>query len=227
MRTHRTSWSRLLSLGGLAVCAASAWAQEGPPPPPAAGPQAVDTLAGGLLQLVVAIIQLVVGLSIAAYAIKKGLDLLAKLLSRGGTETFDIWKEVRGKNAAVAVVGAGVIMSYCKVISSGIESMSRVLGNLFGQSLGQSLVGLASALINLAVAIVVASFAITVVFQVMDKLTPGGDEVAELRANNVATGIVYAGLIFGVSFLVSSGVTSIGIGVNAVLGTLLRILGLG
>lgn len=221
MRTHTTSSSRRAGLASLALAlsAGSALAQE------AAQSSALSALGSGAIQLLMAAIQLVVGLSIAAFAIKKGFDLLAKLLTRGG-KTLDIWKEIRGKNVAVAVVGACVIISYCNVIGSGINSMSNVLGSITSQGFVRSFVGLISAVVNLAVAIGVASFAITVVFRALDKLTTNIDEVEELKANNVAIGVVYGGLIIGVSFLVSSGVTSIGMGVNAVLDAILRMVGL-
>lgn len=220
MRTPMLS-SRRLGLAGLALAlgSGSAFAQE------ATCPSSCSALGGGVLQLLVAIIQLMVALSIAAFAIKKGFDLLAKLLNRSG-KGFDIWQEIRNKNVAVAVMGACVIISYCNVIGSGIDSMSNVLGSITSQTMWQSLMGLVSAIVNLIVAIAVASFAITVVFRVMDRLTTNIDEVAELKSNNVAIGVVYGGLIIGVSFLVSSGVTSIGMGVNAVLEAILRMVGL-
>lgn len=222
MRNQRSFSVRALGLVGLVwtLGAGTAFSQE------VSQPSALSALGGGLVQLLVAIIQLVVALSIAAFAIKEGFDLLAKLLNRGG-KSLDLWQEIRNKNAAVAIVGACVIISYCNVIGSGIESMSNVLGNIARQSLWQSFVGLISAVVNLVVAIGVASFAITVVFRVLDKLTRDIDDIAELKAGNLAVGVVYGGLIIGVSFLVSSGVTSIGLGVNAVLDAILRMVGVG
>lgn len=222
MRNQRSFSVRALGLVGLmwTLGAGTAFSQE------VSQPSAVSALGGGLVQLLVSIIQLVVALSIAAFAIKEGFDLLAKLLNRSG-KNLDLWQEIRSKNVAVAIVGACVIISYCNVIGSGIESMSNVLGNLARQSLWQSFVGLISAVVNLAVAIGVASFAITVVFRVLDKLTRDIDDIAELKAGNLAVGVVYGGLIIGVSFLVSSGVTSIGLGVNAVLDAILRMVGVG
>jgi uncharacterized membrane protein YjfL (UPF0719 family) len=174
----------------------------------------------GLLQLIMAVIQLCVALMIVAFTITRGFALLSKLLNKDG-KGLDLWQEIRNRNLAVALMSAGVVISYCQVIGSGIRSMSNVLDNLIHQSIGQTFVGLLAAAINIVVAISVASFAITVVFKVMDRLTTNINEVEELKANNVAIGAVYAGLIFGVSFLVSSGVTSIGMGVNALLGSLL------
>lgn len=232
MRTHTQFSARRSALVGLvssALCLTSALAQDMSQvmqQEASAQPPVGAALGGGLLQLLVAVIQLVVALSIAAYAIKKGLDILSKLLNKGGAG-LDMWQEIRGKNVSVAVVGASVMVSYCNVIGSGINSMSHVLGNITSQSPWMSLNGLAAALVNLVVAIAVASFAITVVFRVMDKLTGRTDDIAELKANNLAIGVIYAGLIFGVSFLVSAGVTSVGMGVNAVLAAMLKMIGMG
>jgi uncharacterized membrane protein YjfL (UPF0719 family) len=167
---------------------------------------------GGLL---LGVIQLIVGLSLAAFSITKGLGLLSRLL--GG---IDIWKEIKAKNSAVALLAAGVVISYTRVISGGIDAMTRSLFTLGSNGVLNGVIGLVAGVINLFVAIAVASFAITVVFRVMDKMTVGIDEKAEFRANNVAIGIVYCGILIGVSSLVAAGVTGIGSGVSLFLGAL-------
>jgi uncharacterized membrane protein YjfL (UPF0719 family) len=162
---------------------------------------------GSLAALVLGFIQLIVGLSLAAFAITKGLAVLSKLL--GG---IDIWAEIQKKNLAVALLAAGVVISYCTVIGSGIGAMTSALFALGADPLG-GLTGLFSGILNLVIAIMVASFAVTVVFKVMDKLTTGIDEKAEFANGNVAIGIIYCGTLIGVSGLVASGVKGIGTGV--------------
>src|SRR5574344_2021162 len=103
---------------------------------------------GSLGGLLLGVIQLIVGLSLAAFSITKGLKLLSKLL--GG---IDIWEEVKNKNCAVALLGAGVIVSYTRVISGGIAAMSDSLATLGTGSVFNGVIGLVSGLINLAVAI--------------------------------------------------------------------------
>jgi uncharacterized membrane protein YjfL (UPF0719 family) len=191
----------------------------------AGGRSGASDLGGGLLQLILAVIQLCISLTIVAFAITRGFALLSNLLNKAG-KGLDLWQEIRNRNMAVALMSGAVAISYCNVIGSGIGSMSRVLSNLANESFWRSVIGLVSAVINLAVAIAVASFAITVVFKVMDRFTKDIDEVKELKENNTAVGMVYAGLIVGVSFLVSSGVSSIGMGVNAILGALMGMVGL-
>lgn len=179
----------------------------------------LSAIGGATVGLAASIIQLVIGLTIASFAIKKGLDLLSKLLSNGAP--LDIWAEIKNRNVAVALLGAAVVFSYCNVIGSGLESVSDVISGLRNQSIGASLMGLVGAAVNLAVAIAVASFAITVVFRVMDKFTSDIDEKAEFKNGNVAIGAIYCGIIIGVSFLVSSGVSSIGVGVSNLLGAII------
>lgn len=178
----------------------------------------LSAIGGASVGLVASVIQLVVGLTIASFAIKKGLDLLSRLLSDGSP--FNIWAEIKNRNVAVALLGAAVVFSYCNVIGSGLESVSGVLAGLRDQRLIVSLMGLVGAAVNLAVAIAVASFAITVVFRVMDKFTTDIDEKAEFRNGNAAIGAIYCGILIGVSFLVSSGVSSIGVGVSNLLGAI-------
>lgn len=174
---------------------------------------------GSLGGLLLGVIQLIVGLSLAAFSITKGLQLLSRLL--GG---IDIWAEIKAKNIAVALLAAGVVVSYTRVISGGIDAMTRSLLTLGTGGVLNGVIGLVAGVINLGVAIAVASFAITVVFRVMDKLTVGIDEKAEFKANNTAIGAIYCGILIGVSSLVAAGVTGIGSGVSLFLGALIDAL---
>ena len=172
---------------------------------------------GSLGGLLLGVIQLVVGLSLAAFSITKGLQLLSKLL--GGV---DIWAEVKNKNTAVALLAAGVVVAYTRVIAGGIGAMSDSLATLGTGSVYSGVIGLVSGVINLFVAIAVASFAITVVFRVMDKLTTSIDEKAEFKGNNAAIGALYCGIMIGVSSLVAAGVSGIGSGVSLFLNALIN-----
>lgn len=182
-----------------------------------AAPSAWAEVGGSLGGLLLGVIQLVVGLSLAAFSINKGLALLSRLL--GG---IDIWAEVKAKNSAVALLAAGVVISYTRVISGGIDAMTRSLLTLGSGGVLNGVIGLVAGVINLGVAIAVASFAITVVFRVMDKLTTTIDEKAEFKANNIAIGVIYCGILIGVSSLVAAGVTGIGSGVSLFLNALVQ-----
>ena len=210
-----TSMHRILSLSVLAIATAAA-AEEAAAP--ASAVSQLWPVFGSLAALVLGFIQLIVGLSLAAFSITKGLAVLSKLL--GG---IDIWAEIQKKNLAVALLAAGVVISYCTVIGSGIGAMTSALFALGADPLG-GLTGLFSGILNLVIAIMVASFAVTVVFKVMDKLTTGIDEKAEFANGNVAIGAVYCGTLIGVSGLVASGVKGIGTGVAMLITALLHLI---
>lgn len=197
------AWALALPASASAAESSGSWAEVG----------------GSLGGLLLGIVQLIVGLSLAAFSITKGLQLLSRLL--GG---IDIWAEIKAKNFSVALLAAGVVISYTRVISGGIDAMTRSLFTLGSGGVLNGVIGLVAGVINLIVAIAVASFAITVVFRVMDKLTVNIDERAEFKANNVAIGIVYCGILIGVSSLVAAGVTGIGSGVSLFLDAVLDAL---
>ncbi len=203
----------IVSAAGLHADSATAAAE-----PSAALPSIIWPVLGSLGALILGFVQLILGLTLAAFAITKGLGVLSKLL--GG---LDIWGEIRRRNPAVALLAAGVVISYCTVIGSGIEAMTRALYTIGADPIG-GLVGLFSGLLNLAIAILVASFAVTVVFKVMDRLTVNIDEKAEFAAGNIAIGIVYCGTLIGVSSLVANGVKGIGTGVGMLLTALIHLI---
>lgn len=184
-----------------------------------AAPGRWAAVGGSLGGLALGILQLIVGLSLAAFSINKGLTLLSRLL--GG---LDIWREIKAKNVAVALLAGGVVISYTRVISGGIDAMTRSLFTLGSGGVLNGVIGLVAGVINLVVAIAVASFAITVVFRVMDRLTKDIDERAEFKANNIAIGAIYCGILIGVSSLVAAGVTGIGSGISLFLSALVDTL---
>ena len=207
--------SRALAL--VAICATSVFAQD---LPMAGEPSHTKAILGSLVGLVLGIVQFAVGLGIAAFAINKGLQVVSKLL--GG---LDIWAEIAKKNIAVALLAAGAVISYTRVVGSGIDSMTKGLGSLAGGDWSAGVVGLIAGIVNLLVAIVVARFAITVTFKVMDRLTKGIDEKAELSGGNIAIGAIYCGILIGVSGLVASGVSGISIGLGNFLSALAKTMG--
>ncbi len=204
---------RLLSLLILATATAALSAGEG------GHWGAVAGSAGGLI---LGIIQVAVGLGIAAFAITKGLQVVSKLL-----DGLDIWGEIKKKNIAVALLAAGVVISYTSVIGSGIESMTKGLVGLASLSKddwGTALSAIIGGALNLTLAIILASTAITLTFKVMDKLTKDIDEVAELKANNFAIGAIYGGILIGVSNLVAKGVSGLSTSITTFLKTLIAAL---
>ena len=193
---------------------------------PAAAPAAEVSgwmgVVGSLGGLLIGVIQVVLGLSMAAFAVTAGLTLLGKLL-----DGLDIWAEIKNKNISVALLAGAVVLSYTNVIGSGIDSMTKSVGSLASTSAANwaaGVSGFAAGFINLIVAVALASAAITVTFTIMDKLTKDIDEKAEFKNGNIAIGIVYAGILYGVSHMVASGVSGVGTGLGAFFNALLTAL---
>jgi uncharacterized membrane protein YjfL (UPF0719 family) len=162
-------------------------------------------LLGAALGLVLGVVQFLVGLSIAAFAINKGFALVSRML-----DGLNIWAEVKKRNSAVALLAAGVVLSYTNVIGGGIASMTKGLGSLAGADWSSGVSAIVGGVFSLVIALLVAGFGISVTFKVMDKLTTDIDEKEELKSGNVAIGIVYAGILIGVSSMISAGVAGIG-----------------
>ncbi len=182
-----------------------------------AAPAAQDSgLVAGLLGLVLGVLQFIVALSIAAFAINKGFAIVSKML-----DGLNIWAEVKKRNVAVALLAAGVVISYTNVIGGGIESMTTGLKSLTSFDLGAGISAIVGGVLNLIVALIVAGFGISVTFNVMDKLTTDINEKDELRGGNVAIGVVYAGILVGVSQMISAGVTGIGGAVTKLIDSLI------
>ena len=200
----------------LALAAIPALAADGDPAPSAAHSYIMD-VAGSIGSLLLGLIQLVVGLAIITFAIKTGLNVVSKLL--GG---LDIWGEVKKRNIAVALLAAGVVISYTNVLGTGIESMTKPLAGLVGGDWFSGLTGLVAGVINLLISITVASFAIKVTFTAMDKLTKDLDEKSELVAGNVAIGVLYCGVLIAVSQVVASAISGVGLAVQGCLSSLLK-----
>ena len=194
--------TRVLSLVALATVASLTSAETAPASSSNLGEL---LLSGG--GLILGIIQVAVGLGIAAFAITKGLSLVSTLL-----DGLDIWGEIKKKNIAVALLAIGVVISYTSVIGSGVEGLTKGLVGLVSFSkadLTSAIPAILGGGFNLLLAIVLASTAITLTFKVMDKLTKDIDEVAELKANNYAIGAIYCGILIGVSNLVAKGVSGL------------------
>jgi len=184
--------------------------------PAASAPAQESGLLGAALGLVLGVIQFLVGLSIAAFAINKGFALVSRML-----DGLNIWSEIKKRNVAVALLAAGVVLSYTNVIGGGIASMTGGLGAFASADWSSGVSAIVGGVFNLVVALLVAGFGISVTFKVMDKLTTDIDEKQELRSGNVAIGVVYAGILIGVSSMISAGVSGIGGGLTKFLDTLI------
>lgn len=155
---------------------------------------AIDIIIG----LGMGILQLIVGLVLAIASIYIGLSVFGKF-----TKGIDEEEELRKGNVAVAILLAAVILSIANVVQSGVIGMTSAL------TANPSISAIIGGIIQVLVGIVLAVVAIYIAINVLDKITTGIDEMAELKKGNVAVAILMAGVLLAVSFVVQAGVSGI------------------
>jgi len=153
-----------------------------------------------MIEVVGAVIQFVIGLILAMGAVYIGLKMFDKI-----TKDIDEWDEIKKGNAAVGIVMAAVIISIANVIQSGVQNITSCLDG--DDSFGVACIGLLVGIVNLLIALVAAVIAIYIAIRVLDKITTDIDEMAELKKGNIAVAIIIAGVLFAVSFVISSAVS--------------------
>lgn len=158
-----------------------------------------------LVGLLIAIIQVLVSLGFAMLAVYAGIRIFDKF-----TKGIDEMAELRRGNIAIGILLAAVILSYATVISGGVGSLTSVVLRVGEQSLMASLVGLLGGIVNLLVALGLASAAIYLALSIFGKVTKEMDEQAELRKGNLAVAFLLAGILLAVSTVIASGVASVG-----------------
>lgn len=163
------------------------------------------TTAGASIGLLIELLKLVLGLGLAIASIYIGLSLFGRV-----TRGIDEQEELRKGNVAVAVLQVAIILAIATVVQKGIENMTNAVtadtladpGRLLGPLAG----GVIQVFISLCAAIVVIYMAINI----LDRITKGIDEMSELKKGNVAVAVLMAGVLYAISFVVTSGTTGLG-----------------
>jgi uncharacterized membrane protein YjfL (UPF0719 family) len=158
-----------------------------------------------LVGLAVSVIQVLVSLGFAMLAVYAGIRIFDKF-----TKGIDEMAELKRGNIAIGVLLAAVILSYATVIAGGVGSLTNVVLNIASQSVKASIVALVGGIINLLVALGLASAAIYLALSIFGKITKDMDEEAELRRGNVAVALLLAGILLAVSTVIAAGVASVG-----------------
>jgi uncharacterized membrane protein YjfL (UPF0719 family) len=152
-----------------------------------------------VIGLGIALGQLVVGLVLAMGSVYLGLKMFDKL-----TEGTDEMAELKKGNAAVAILLGAIIFSIANIVEGGVSSLTQTV--VPGLSMMQVFAALVIGLVNLAIGVILAIFAIYIAISVLDKITVGIDEFKELRRGNVAIAIIMAAVLFAVSFVIKGAV---------------------
>lgn len=167
------------------------------------------TLVSASVGLLIAIVQVLVSLGFAMSAVYAGIRIFDKL-----TKGIDEMAELKRGNVAIGVLMGAVILSYATVIAGGVGSLTNVVLNVGDATLGSTIVGLVGGIINLLIALGLASAAIYLALNIFGKITKGIDEEAELKRGNLALAFLLAAILLAVSTVIASGVASVGAAIS-------------
>jgi uncharacterized membrane protein YjfL (UPF0719 family) len=147
----------------------------------------------GLIQLLIAIILAVVALYI-------GYSTFSRI-----TKGMDERQELAKGNVAVGIIIAAIFFAIALVVQSGVAGISIGINN----ALNGDWISLIAAFIQLILGIILAVAAIYIALNILDRLTKGIDEYAELKKGNVAVALMMAGVIVSTAIIIQSGVIGI------------------
>lgn len=165
--------------------------------------------------LLVAVLKIVIAFGVGIGAIVLGFRILDRF-----TKGLDEIKELKAGNLAVGILFGAVILAYTNVIGSGLDQLTNGVITP-GVSFTGRLLYLLGGLINLGLAVTVASLTIRFAIYAFGKIIGGVDPMAELAKRNVAVAFLLAGIVFGLSQVTSAGVEDIGAGIGGLLNALM------
>jgi uncharacterized membrane protein YjfL (UPF0719 family) len=151
-------------------------------------------------QFFLSIAQLAVAIVLSAIA-----AYLAFYLFQWFTRDLDEWEELRQGNAAVGVVLGAIVIAVAIVLRPAL-TVSTATWDVGANLLPRVL---AAEGLQLAVGLVLAVITLGLALYLFAGLTRGIDEIAELRNGNLAIAGLLAGVVLGVSLMVSQGVAEV------------------
>jgi uncharacterized membrane protein YjfL (UPF0719 family) len=160
-----------------------------------------------IINAVVGIIQLVIAIILAVAALYIGFSVLGKI-----TKGIDEEKEIAKGNTAVGILVAAVFIAIGIVVQSGVSGISVGISqalNVWSSDIGLGITIIVVSVLQLLLGIVLAIAAIYLALNILDKMTKGIDEFAELKKGNVAVALEMAGVIITVAIIIQSGVMGI------------------
>ncbi len=153
-----------------------------------------------LVNAFVGFIQLIIAILLAVVALYIGYSTFSRI-----TKGMDEQKELMKGNAAVGIIIAAVFFAIALVVQSGVAGISVGIIN----ALDGDWLALVAAFIQLVLGIILAIAAIYLALNILDRLTKGVDEFAELKKGNVAVALMMAGVIVATAIIIQSGVMGI------------------
>ena len=142
----------------------------------------------------------IIAIILAVVALYIGYSTFSRI-----TKGMDEQQELAKGNVAVGIIIAAIFFAIALVIQSGVAGIS--LG--ISQALNGDWITLIAAFIQLILGIILAVAAIYIALNILDRLTKGIDEFAELKKGNVAVALMMAGVIVSTAIIIQSGVIGI------------------
>jgi uncharacterized membrane protein YjfL (UPF0719 family) len=156
------------------------------------------------LEVLLAITKILIGVVLAVIAVNIGLVLFEKITHMGKMGELNILKELENGNAAVAILMIGVVLAIAIVIRSGILSLTEIPS--FDTAYAWNVVwGFAQMLISILISIVSIYLALWVLRRFME----GKDIINDIKDGNIAMGIVIAGIVISIAFIIEASVAGI------------------
>jgi uncharacterized membrane protein YjfL (UPF0719 family) len=153
-----------------------------------------------LVNAFVGFIQLIIAILLAVVALYIGYSTFSRI-----TKGMDEQQELMKGNVAVGIIIAAVFFAIALVVQSGVAGISvGIINAIEGDWLA-----LVAAFIQLVLGIILAIAAIYLALNILDRLTKGVDEFAELKKGNVAVALMMAGVIVATAIIIQSGVMGI------------------
>jgi uncharacterized membrane protein YjfL (UPF0719 family) len=144
--------------------------------------------------LIVAVVQLFLGMVFSITAIYSGLSLVDRL-----TRDIDEWALIKKGNTAAGVLFALVVLSLIIMMEPSIES---TVASVHGAVFKGAILGFAVNLLLLVVAFLVSVLSIYTILRVIDAITADVSEFAEIKKGNVAVALVTGASLLAASLAV-------------------------
>jgi uncharacterized membrane protein YjfL (UPF0719 family) len=156
------------------------------------------------LEILLAVTKLCIGVILAVVAVNIGLVFFEKITQMGQMGKLNILKELESGNAAVAILMVGVVLAIAIVIRAGIVSLIAI--PRFDLEYAWNVAwGFAQMILSIALSIMSIYLALWVLKRFME----GRDIIGDIKDGNIAMGIVIAGIVISIAFIIEISVSGI------------------
>ena len=157
-----------------------------------------------IMEILLAIIKVLIGVVLAVVAVNIGLVFFEKITQMGKMGELNILKELENGNAAVAILMIGVILAIAIVIRSGIVSLTKIPSfDLVHFWYG------VWCFVQMVLSIIVSIISIYLALWVLRRFMEGKDVIGDIKDGNMAMGIVIAGIVIAIAFIIETAVAGI------------------